>query len=88
MYAVRVQGGIGRRAGAANIGPNPTFGVTARKVEVHLLEFAGDLYGQPISLDFVARLRDTKAFESKEQLIAQLIDDVEHAKNVLTETRA
>ena len=43
----------GTFAGAAHVGPNATFGENARKVEVHLLDFAGDLYGQPLAVDFV-----------------------------------
>jgi riboflavin kinase/FMN adenylyltransferase len=64
---------------AANVGPNPTFDEQARKVEVHLIGFAGDLYGQKLSIDFLARLRDTTRFESVEKLRAQLREDVERA---------
>ena len=63
VYAVRAlleDGGPG--PAAANVGPNPTFGEDARKIEVHLIGFAGDLYGQPMAVDFVARLRDTRPF--------------------------
>ena len=42
---------------ACNIGPNPTFGESARKVEAHLIGFAGDLYGKTVELDFLERLR-------------------------------
>jgi riboflavin kinase/FMN adenylyltransferase len=66
--------------GAANIGPNPTFGETARKVEVHLLGYEGDLYGKPLAVDFVQRLRDTRPFTNVEDLKAQLADDVEQAR--------
>lgn len=69
--------------GAANVGPNPTFGEDARKVEVHLIGFAGDLYGQPMSVEFVARLRDTRPFATIDELIDQLRRDVERAKDVL-----
>ena len=41
---------------ACNIGPNPTFGETARKVEAHLIGFSGDLYGKTVELDFLERL--------------------------------
>ena len=58
--------------GAANVGPNPTFGEDARKVEVHLIGFAGDLYGRPMSVDFVARLRETRPFKGPGELVEQL----------------
>ena len=43
---------------ACNIGPNPTFGEQARKVEAHLIGFSGDLYDRRVELDFLKRLRD------------------------------
>jgi riboflavin kinase/FMN adenylyltransferase len=67
-------------AGAANFGPNPTFGEDSRKVEVHLLEFSGDLYGQILAVDLVARLRDTQRFAAVEDLLRQLRRDVEQAR--------
>ncbi|MBQ15557.1 MAG: riboflavin biosynthesis protein RibF [Planctomycetaceae bacterium] len=68
----------GRRLPAAiNIGGNPTFGEPARKVEVHLLAFEGDLYGQELVVEFYGRLRATRRFESAEDLRRQLADDLE-----------
>ena len=58
--------------GAANVGPNPTFGEDARKLEVHLLGFAGDLYGKTMSVDFIKKIRDTMKFGSVPELIAQI----------------
>ena len=49
---------------AVNIGPNPTFGENALKVEVHLIGFTGSLYGQPLEVDFLSRLRSIQPFES------------------------
>jgi riboflavin kinase / FMN adenylyltransferase len=65
---------------AANVGPNPTFAEDARKVEVHLLGYEGDLYGQALAVDFVQRLRDTRPFAGVEDLKAQLRLDVEQAR--------
>jgi riboflavin kinase/FMN adenylyltransferase len=74
---------------AANIGPNPTFGEDARKVEVHLIGYAGgELYGQQVTVDFLARLRDTQRFESVEQLRAQLREDVERAGELVAKNVA
>jgi riboflavin kinase / FMN adenylyltransferase len=80
VYAVRVPLGATTWPGAANVGPNPTFGEDARKVEVHLIGFQGDLYGKPLAVDFVERLRDTRPFGSVNELVEQLRRDVEQAR--------
>jgi riboflavin kinase/FMN adenylyltransferase len=76
VYATRVETPRGRFVGAAHIGPNVTFGEDARKLEVYLLDFEGDLYGQTLSVDFVARLRGTEKFNGVEALIEQMKKDV------------
>jgi riboflavin kinase/FMN adenylyltransferase len=86
VYAVRVVHGSETWPAAVNIGPNPTFGEHARKIEAHLIGFAGQLYGQPLALDFVARLRDTRPFPGKEALVEQLRQDVEQARRLLSES--
>lgn len=83
VYAVRAQTATGTWPAAANIGPNPTFGEQARKVEVHLIGFAGDLYGQELAIDFVARLRDTRPFAGVTQLVEQLRQDVAEARRLV-----
>jgi riboflavin kinase/FMN adenylyltransferase len=60
---------------AVNVGPNPTFGEQGRKVEAHLIGFSGDLYGQELAIDFVARLRETRRFANPDELVRQLNDD-------------
>jgi riboflavin kinase/FMN adenylyltransferase len=80
VYAVQVECDGQSWTGAANIGPNPTFGEHARKVEVHLLDFIGDLYGRKLRLGFLERIRDTKPFSSAEDLVRQLRQDVETAR--------
>src|SRR5262249_3663347 len=79
VYAVRAWVGEAAWPGAANLGPNPTFGEQARKIEVHLIGFQGDLYGQELAVDFRARLRDTRPFGSVAELTAQLRADVQQA---------
>ena len=64
---------------ASNIGPNPTFGEHARKVEAHLIGFSGDLAGQILEVYLLARLRDTRKFESPAELVRQLHRDVEQS---------
>jgi riboflavin kinase/FMN adenylyltransferase len=82
VYAVWVTRGNARWRGAANVGPNPTFGEHARKVEVHLLDFQGDLYREPLAVDFVDRIRDTRPFAGPAELIAQLRRDVDQARRL------
>jgi riboflavin kinase / FMN adenylyltransferase len=82
VYAVRAEHDGRAWPGAANIGPNPTFGENARKAEVHLIGFQGDLYGRELSVDFIDRLRDTRPFGNVNELIAQLHADIERAREV------
>jgi riboflavin kinase/FMN adenylyltransferase len=76
VYAGRAYLDQSALAAAINIGPNPTFGDTALKVEAHLIDFEGSLYGRPLEVDFLARLRDIQPFASPEVLIDQLHADV------------
>ncbi len=74
-----------------NIGVRPTVdGRGGRQVEVHLLDFPppgqdGDLYGQELTVEFIARLRDEQRFPSLDALVAQIRRDVERARDVLRE---
>ncbi len=72
---------------AINLGPNPTFGEQAFKVEVHLIGFAGSLYGRPLEVDFLRRLRDIRPFASVDELKRQLDDDVEAAQRIVAGQR-
>lgn len=79
VYAVRVHVGGRDFGGMANIGSNPTFGDVAKtRLETHIFDFAGDIYGQSIEVQFVQRIRGEVKFASVEQLKAQLARD-EHA---------
>jgi riboflavin kinase/FMN adenylyltransferase len=82
VYAVRAHLDAAAWPAAANVGPNPTFGEAARKVEVHLIGFHGDLYGRPLAVDFVQRLRDTRPFRGAAELTEQLKKDVEAARRI------
>lgn len=83
VYAVRVQTPKGPFDGMMNLGPRPTFGESAVALEAHLFEADGDFYGDRVRVDFVARLRETRRFESPEALIAQLGRDAESARAAL-----
>ena len=85
VYAARafVQGDDSRSWPAAcNIGPNPTFGDRVRKVEAHLIDFRGDLYGQTVELDFLERLRLTRAFAGLDDLLGQIRLDVDATRRI------
>lgn len=83
IYAVRVHHRAGESMGALHIGPRPTFPGSPPTVEVFLLDFEGDLYGQVLRLDFVERLRPVEPFESVEGLVRQMTRDVEQVRAVL-----
>jgi riboflavin kinase/FMN adenylyltransferase len=82
VYACRAWVNENPYPAAVNIGPNPTFGVQAQKVEAHLLNFAGDLYGQSIELDLIAKLRDVHSFASLDDLKNQLAIDIEKTRRL------
>ncbi|MEN6411144.1 MAG: bifunctional riboflavin kinase/FAD synthetase [Veillonellales bacterium] len=87
VYAVAVFYDQHSFNGVANIGSNPTFAGTERRIEVHLLNFAGNLYGSTISLDFFARLRGEKTFSSAAALKQQIHNDVAAARQILGKSK-
>lgn len=69
---------------AIHIGPSPTFGSDGTsKVEIHLLDFEGDLYQQSLQVDFVDRVRDIARFDSADHLADQLTRDVITVRSLL-----
>lgn len=70
------------RPAAINIGPSPTFGEEEARVEVHLIGYAGSLYGEPLEVDFLARLRDIQPFADVGALQVQLAQDVDRATQI------
>jgi riboflavin kinase / FMN adenylyltransferase len=83
VYAVAVDGPDGTRPGVLNIGVRPTFGGRRRTVEVHLLDFAGDVYGRWLTVGLVERLRGEMAFAGPDALRAQIAADVARARTLL-----
>lgn len=71
-----------RRAAAIHVGPNPTFDDEQRKVEIHILDFEGDLYGHGLDVDFLTRIRDTLRFTDAAALSRQLRADIERVRTV------
>lgn len=69
--------------GVANVGVRPTVGGETRcLLEVHLLDFDGDIYGRHVQVQFLARLRDEQRFESLEALRTQITRDVQKAREI------
>jgi riboflavin kinase/FMN adenylyltransferase len=69
---------------AVSIGTNPTFAGREHRVEAYLLDFDGDLYGERVSLDFVAHLREQRRYEGPEKLVEQIAKDVTETRAVLS----
>ena len=63
-----------------NVGLAPTFGRNEEKVEAHLLDFDGDLYGRVVDVSFVERIRAEKKFSGVEELVEQIGRDVQEAR--------
>lgn len=81
VYAVRVDGfGIG----VTNIGTRPTFDGHQQTIETHLFDYHGDLYGQRLTIAFMARLRSEQHFDTPEALARQMAADAQTAKKLLT----
>jgi len=83
VYATIAQVDGKRFASATNVGTRPTFGDGARTVEVHVLDYQGDLYGKQIKTEFVWKLRNEQYFTSSEQLKRQMKEDIENVRAIL-----
>ena len=81
VYSVVAQvNGVEYKA-LANIGTNPTVGNDHLSLEVHLLDFQGDLYDQSLTISFLSFLREEKKFDSLEELKNQITADISHITN-------
>lgn len=85
IYAVwaRIEGESTWRPAAANFGRTPTTGLRDPLLEVVILDWSGDLYGQRLHTAFVQRLRAEEHFASLEALVAQMHADVAEARRIL-----
>ncbi|EGO63203.1 bifunctional riboflavin kinase/FAD synthetase [Acetonema longum] len=80
VYAVRANIGADSYQGVANIGTNPTFSGQCRRLETHIFDFARDIYGEMISVDFLTRIRGEVTFANADQLQAQISSDIVQAR--------
>ena len=88
VYVVEAEVDGKTYGGAANLGYNPTFGDTDLSLEVHIFDFNSDIYGKPITIRFIDRLRDEKRFSGPGELIEQIRKDVVIAREVLAAIRS
>lgn len=84
IFAVRVAG-LGKQAvdGVASVGTRPTFNGTKPILEIYLFDFSRDIYGRYIHVDFIARLREQKRYETVDALVAQMHVDADNARRIL-----
>ena len=75
-----------RRPGILNLGFRPTFNGKSRTLEVHILDFSGDLYDREITLEMVHRIRGEQKFEGPDALVSQIRADIESARKALSQT--
>ena len=87
VYATWATIGGFRRPSATSIGIRPHFGLSERMVEVYVMDFNADLYGQRLNVEFVRKLRDQQSFSSVEELIGQIDQDVASARTALDQDR-
>lgn len=81
IYNGRCYGGV------LNIGFNPTFGGNHLSAETHIFDFNEEIYGKPIKINLLQHLREERRFSGPEELSAQILRDVEQAKEVLAKAQ-
>ncbi len=87
VYAVKVKRGEEILDGVVNIGCNPTFGPGKLSLEVYLLDFEEEIYGETLRLYFFTRLREEKTFPGVEALVEAIEEDVREARRLLSGAR-
>jgi riboflavin kinase / FMN adenylyltransferase len=75
-------------AAVASLGTRPTVGGTEVLLEVHVFDYAGELYGREIEVEFIAKLRDEEKFESLDELTMQMKIDAARARDLLSKVKS
>jgi riboflavin kinase/FMN adenylyltransferase len=83
VYAAWAEVDGRRHRAVVNIGVRPTFGVSQRTIEAHLLDFDDNLYGKVLTLGFVQRIREERRFDAIDALVAQITADRDEADRIL-----
>ena len=76
-----------RYPSATSIGIRPTFNLTERLVEAHLIDFNQDIYGKQLGVEFVSKLRDQEKFSGMDELIEKMNQDVADSRAILEDDR-
>ncbi len=76
VYAVELIIQDNQYNGIANVGTNPTFHDIGRRIEVHILDFSGDLYGEAVTVRFLNHIRNEQIFSNSEELKLQIAKDI------------
>lgn len=83
VYATYVRVKKSRWPAVANVGVNPTFNGEKKHIEIYILEFAAELYGEKLELEFIEYLRPERRFSDSEALTVQISNDVKTARRIL-----
>jgi riboflavin kinase/FMN adenylyltransferase len=88
VYVVWVAVGGRRIWGVASLGTNPTFGSGPLSLEVHILDFDGEIYGETVEVGFIDRIRDEIRFSGPEELANRIGDDIKIARRIIKDYEA
>lgn len=80
IYAVRASLRTEIRQGLLHLGPRPTFAGSPPSIELYILDFDRDIYGQTVRVEFLRRLRDVRPFATAAELVEQMRRDRERAR--------
>lgn len=83
VYAGHVLFHRKKRKCVISIGTTPTFSGTKSLMEVHILNFNDNIYGEPVELEFIDKIREQFTFKDEETLIAQIKQDIKKAESIL-----
>ena len=81
IYAVRASLRTEIRSGLLHLGPRPTFAGSPPSIELYILDFDEDIYGERVRVDFLKRLRDVEPFATAGELVEQMKMDREMARD-------
>lgn len=82
VFAVSVEGAADHPvSGVCNVGTRPTFNASGFLIEVHLLDFSGDLYGKRLTINWLKKLRSEQRFDTFEDLVTQIHKDIADARH-------
>ena len=84
VFAARVRRhGTSEYGAVLNVGVRPTFGESDVVVEIHILDFAEDIYGETLEVTVLDKLRDERRFSDVQSLVRQIEKDIETARDIL-----